>query len=75
MLSNKPQENDEERIIWTPNMPDRRKIDRRSGWDRRECQGKPINIPDVDIRNGKDRRKSDRRQSITLTITGRAMDA
>ncbi len=63
---------DNEEVVWTPTMPDRRLADRRSGLDRRDINGRGMNVPDV--RNGSDRRGNDRRK-VRLTITGRAMDA
>ncbi|NQD38887.1 hypothetical protein HPT27_17865 [Permianibacter sp. IMCC34836] len=61
---------DDEAIVWTPNMPDRRLNDRRGGIDRRAVNGRQVTVPDV---RSADRRNEDRRR-VRLTITGRAMD-
>lgn len=66
--------NGSEEIIWTSEMPDRRISDRRSIQDRRNISGhdRRMNVPN--LRTGKDRRKGDRRKTVKLTITGRAVD-
>lgn len=69
-LMRKPVE--DEAVVWTPNMPDRRLTDRRNGIDRRAVNGRQMLVPDM--RAGDDRRSDDRRR-VRLTITGRAMDA
>jgi hypothetical protein len=63
---------EDEAVVWTPNMPDRRLADRRSGIDRRAVNGRQMIVPD--LRASEDRRADDRRR-VRLTITGRAMDA
>lgn len=62
---------DDERVIWTPNMPDRRLNDRRAGIDRRSVNGRQMTVPDM--RDERERRAADRRR-VRLTITGRAID-
>lgn len=64
-------DSDDEAVVWTPTMPDRRLADRRSGIDRRAVNGRQMSVPDV--RTGDDRRSDDRRR-VRLTITGRALD-
>lgn len=66
------QQSDDEAVVWTPNMPDRRLADRRSGVDRRAVNGRQMVVPD--LRSSDDRRGVDRRR-VRLTITGRAMNA
>lgn len=61
---------DEESVVWTPNMPERRLSDRRNGVDRRNVNGRAVAVPD--LRAQDDRRANDRR--VRLTITGRALD-
>ncbi len=63
---------EDEQVVWTPDMPDRRVNDRRSGVDRRQVNGRPVNVPDMRATN--DRRGEDRRK-VRLTITGRALNA
>jgi hypothetical protein len=63
---------DDEQVVWTPDMPDRRVSDRRSGIDRRQVNGRTMNVPD--LRSESDRRGPDRRK-VRLTITGRALNA
>ena len=60
-------------VEWTDVAADRRFQERRSGFDRRQVQGRAITVPDM--RSGSDRRKgAERRKTIRLTITGRAID-
>lgn len=61
-----------EEVVWTPDMPDRRLADRRAGLERRHAVGPALHVPSM--RNGDDRRHDDRRR-VTLTITGRAINA
>ncbi len=64
--------NNNEKVIWTPQMPDRRKNDRRGVGDI-QTTGKSLNISDM--KNGSDRRTgTDRRKKISVTITGRAIE-
>jgi len=56
-----------ENIVWTPQMPDRRKHDRRNNIRDFNPNGKSLNISDR-------RAPSDRRKRISVTITGRAID-
>ncbi|WP_144395128.1 hypothetical protein [Pleionea sediminis] len=63
---------DKDEIEWTSVAVDRRVGDRRAGIDRRQVKGRSITVPDM--RSGIDRRKHDRRKTVRLTITGRAMD-
>jgi len=65
-------ENDEQ-VVWTPQMPDRRKNDRRGNAREFYTTGKSINISDM--KSDSERRSgADRRKKITVTITGRAME-
>ncbi len=62
-----------ENIVWTPQMPDRRKQDRRNNVRDFHPNGKSLNISDM--KNMTDRRaSSDRRKKVSVTITGRAID-
>ncbi len=62
-----------EQIVWTPQMPDRRRSDRRGNVREFYANGKSLNISDM--KNASDRRTGyDRRKIITVTITGRAME-
>lgn len=63
---------DEETVVWTPNMPDRRLAGRRSGIDRRAINGRSLTVPD--LRSSSDRREGEDRRKVRLTITGRAID-
>lgn len=63
---------DDEQVVWTPDMPDRRVNDRRTGIDRRNVNGRQLNVPD--LRAQSDRRGEERRK-VRLTITGRALNA
>lgn len=65
-------EPDDEQVVWTPDMPDRRLNDRRAGVDRRQVNGRQMNVPD--LREQNERRGEDRRK-VRLTITGRALNA
>lgn len=62
-----------EQVIWTPQMPDRRKSDRRGGARDIKTNGKIINIANLTSEDER-RRVRDRRVKLTITITGRAMD-
>jgi hypothetical protein len=63
---------DDEQVQWTPDMPDRRANDRREGIDRRQVNGRQMNVPD--LRESSDRRGEERRK-VRITITGRALNA
>lgn len=63
------EEIENEEVIWTPQMPDRRKSDRRAGPREFNPNAKTLNISQADRRA-----KSDRRKTVSVTITGRAMD-
>lgn len=63
--------NDE--VVWTPQMPDRRKADRRGSARDLQTNGKSMRISSQDDNNDR-RDSSDRRKKVTVTITGRAMD-
>jgi len=63
---------DTDEIEWSSVAIDRRDGDRRSGIDRRQVSGRSITVPDM--RSGIDRRQQDRRKTVRLTITGRAID-
>ena len=54
-------------VVWTPLMPDRRKSDRRQDVSEYHSRSRVLNISDR--RTGNDRRKS-----VTVTVTGRAME-
>jgi len=64
---------DNEEVVWTPLMQDRRKNDRRNNVRDFQANGRSLNI--TEYATGMERRRgNDRRQEITLTITGRAID-
>ena len=64
---------DNEKVVWTPRMPDRRKTDRRDGQQDFQTNGKSLNISNM--RKLSDRRsRPDRRNNVSVTITGRAID-
>ncbi len=63
---------DKDQVEWSSVAVDRRGGDRRSGIDRRQVKGRSITVPDM--RSGIDRRQTDRRKTVRLTITGRAID-
>jgi len=67
-----------EQIVWTPQMPDRRKNDRRVNTRDFYTSGKMLNVSDLKSNNDRratgDRRKGDRRTKVSVTITGRAME-
>ncbi len=67
-----------EQIVWTPQMLDRRKNDRRGHTRDFYTTGKMLNVSDLNNNNkwrsNDDRRKGDRRNKVTVTITGRAME-
>ena len=54
-------------VVWTPLMPDRRKQDRRRDVGEYQASSRVMNISDR--RTGNDRRKT-----VTVTVTGRAME-
>ncbi|MFT5451154.1 MAG: hypothetical protein ACI9N9_000637 [Enterobacterales bacterium] len=60
-----------EEVVWTPQMPDRRKGSRRDNARNVQPNGKQLKValPSSERRRGKDRRKT-----VTVTITGRAID-
>lgn len=64
---------EKEEVVWTPDMPDRRLSDRRSGFERRQTVGQALHVPTP--RNNLDRREGRDRRRMSLTITGRAMSA
>ncbi len=71
-MSESTDQNDTKEIIWTPQMPDRRKNDRRGDARELFTNGKALN---VDSRSNDERRRGDdRRKKVSVTITGRAMD-
>ena len=61
-------------VVWTSEMPDRRKGDRRSVLDF-QANGRALNVTEygktIERRKSPGRRKTDQ---VTLTITGRAID-
>ena len=63
-----------ENIIWTSEMPDRRKSERRSIHDF-QANSRALNVTEygktIERRHNNGRRKTDQ---VTLTITGRAID-
>ena len=63
-----------DKVVWTSEMPDRRKGDRRSVQDF-QANGRALNVTEygksIERRRNRGRRKSDQ---VTLTITGRAID-
>ncbi|MCP4413643.1 MAG: hypothetical protein GY808_13875 [Gammaproteobacteria bacterium] len=67
-----------EQIVWTPQMPDRRKNDRRVTNRDFHTTGKMLNISDLKNNyiqcSTDDRRKTDRRKKMSITITGRAIE-
>ncbi len=70
--------NNNEQIVWTPQMPDRRKKDRRDNTRDLHTSGKMLNVSDMknnnDRRSIMDRRKGDRRKKVSVTVTGRAIE-
>ena len=60
-------------IVWNPQMPDRRKNDRRDTARNVQPNGQQMNIAN-EQNNNERRRGRDRRKKVTVTITGRAMD-
>ena len=70
--------NNNEQIVWTPQMPDRRKKDRRDNTRDLHTSGKMLNVSDMknnnDRRSVMDRRKGDRRKKVSVTVTGRAIE-
>jgi len=68
-----PKKSKNEQVIWTPQMPDRRKKDRRDNTRDFYPNGKSMNISD--LKNTQERRnRPDRRKKVSVTITGRAID-
>ena len=68
-----PDNSNNDEVVWTPQMPDRRKADRRGNARDMQTNGKSMSISSQS--DSDDRRASnDRRQKVTVTITGRAMD-
>jgi len=67
--SNMSESTQTEEVVWTPQMPDRRKGDRRSANRDFNPNGKTMSISNSERRAGPDRRKA-----VSVTITGRAMD-
>ena len=59
-------------IVWTPQMPDRRKGDRRSASRTVHPNGQQMSIQAAKV--SERRAGPDRRKQVTVTITGRAMD-
>jgi len=70
--------NNNEQIVWTPQMPDRRKNDRRDNTRDLYTSGKMLNVSDMknnnDRRSVMERRKGDRRKKVSVTVTGRAIE-
>lgn len=66
---------DKEEIVWTSEMPDRRKGDRRKSVQDFQANGRALNVSEygktIERRTNRGRRKTDQ---VTLTITGRAME-
>ena len=62
-------------VIWTSEMPDRRKGDRRQNVQDFQANGRALNVTEygktIDRRRNRGRRKTD---NVTLTITGRAIE-
>ncbi|MFT5521884.1 MAG: hypothetical protein ACI9IA_002490 [Enterobacterales bacterium] len=58
-------------IVWTPQMPDRRKGSRRNNARNVKPNGQQLK---VSFQYSERRRDNDRRKTVTLTITGRAID-
>ncbi|MCP4411387.1 MAG: hypothetical protein GY808_02275 [Gammaproteobacteria bacterium] len=67
-----------EQIVWTPQMLDRRKNDRRARNRDFYTTGKMLNVSDLKNNNNRlstdNRRKGDRRKKVSVTITGRAIE-
>jgi len=63
----------EEEIVWTPQMPDRRKNDRRGNAREFHPNGKAMSIENQNTISDR-RHCNDRRKTVSVTITGRAMD-
>ena len=70
--------NNNEQIVLTPQMPDRRKKNRRDNTRDLNTSGKMLNVSDIknnnDRRSVMDRRKGDRRKKVSVTVTGRAIE-
>ncbi len=68
---------DNEEVIWSSEMTDRRRNDRRTIDQRRRMSGEKNILKVPNLRRGEERRSSqdkDRRRKIKLTITGRAVE-
>jgi hypothetical protein len=60
-----------EEVVWTPQMPDRRKGNRRDSTRNVHPNGQQLK---VSSQYSERRKSNDRRKSVTVTITGRAID-
>ena len=60
-----------EEVVWTPQMPDRRKGSRRDNARNVQPNGQQLK---VSSQHSERRRGNDRRKAVTLTITGRAIE-
>lgn len=60
-----------EEVVWTPQMPDRRKGSRRDNARNVQPNGQQLK---VSSQYSERRSCNDRRKSVTLTITGRAIE-
>ena len=65
----------QDKVVWTSKMPDRRKGDRRLQIQDIQANGRVLNVTEfgstIERRKNRGRRASDQ---VTLTITGRAID-
>ena len=64
---------EQDQVVWTENLSDRRLKDRRGGIDRRDMTGQAMHVPT--LRAEYERRQDSRRETVTLVITGRAIHA
>lgn len=64
---------EQDQVVWTENLSDRRLKDRRTGLDRRDMTGQAMHVPN--LRAEHERRLDPRRETATLVITGRAIYA
>jgi len=71
-MTSSTKKNENEEIIWTPDMPDRRKNDRRGNARELFTNGKAQNVNST--ATSERRRGADRRKTVSVTITGRAID-
>jgi len=71
-MTNRSTNTDNDEIVWTPDMPDRRKNDRREGARELFTNGKAVSVNTAS--SGERRRGNDRRKTVSVTITGRAID-